>query len=93
MIFFLNFKIYLDVKMPKQFPCFRPYQKAWFAYDTRQSSIPSHFKPIKSQKFNNQSSNLPIISTLSIPNTIETISTDDTDNINTISSASILSVA
>lgn len=86
-----QYKNYLDVKSPlQQFDYFRPYQKTWFSYKATQSSIPTNFKPIKSQKIIDESSNLPKIS---IANTIGTISNLDTDNGHIISSSSILSVA
>jgi len=56
---------YLDVKVPNQFPSFRPYQRNWYSYKT-QPSIAASIKPIRPRKSHDDLTSLPSIS--SIPN-------------------------
>ena len=83
---------YLDVKLSNQFPFFRPFQRNLFPYKPQHVPTTPPSKLIKQHKTSIESTNLPLISTLSIPSTIATISNLDAKSERTASTSSILAV-
>jgi len=71
----------------------RPYKRSWFSYQTQQPTITTNFKPTKSKKTMDESSNLPTITIYSIPIASEIISNRDSNNGYTASPPSLLTVA
>lgn len=54
----------LDVKVPNQFPSFRPYQRNWYSYKG-QPSISASIKPVRPRKSHDDLTALPSISSIS----------------------------